>query len=72
MGAALSEINFSAMTDAQIRAYILSHWQDILAFHAYVNLMQQRPLLPSLSQKNGARSGWRRWLMRLGSANKNE
>jgi hypothetical protein len=39
----MSEINFSAMTDAQLRAYVLKNRQDTTAFHAYVDRMQQRP-----------------------------
>lgn len=39
----MSKNNFSAMTDAQLRAYVLNHRQDTTAFHAYVDRMQQRP-----------------------------
>jgi hypothetical protein len=35
--------NFDGMTDAQLRAYVLTHRQDTSAFHAYVDRMQQRP-----------------------------
>lgn len=35
--------NFSAMTDEELRAYVLAHRQDQTAFHAYVDRMQQRP-----------------------------
>ena len=35
--------DFSIMTDDQLRAYVLAHRQDIAAFHAYVDRMQQRP-----------------------------
>lgn len=35
--------DFDAMTDDQLRAYILAHRQDTAAFHAYVDRMQQRP-----------------------------
>lgn len=35
--------DFSAMTDEQLRAYVLAHRQDTAAFHAYVDRMQQRP-----------------------------
>jgi hypothetical protein len=36
-------IDFSTMTDDQLRAYVLAHRQDTAAFHAYVDRMQQRP-----------------------------
>lgn len=35
--------NFSAMTDEELRTYVLAHRQDQTAFHAYVDRMQQRP-----------------------------
>ena len=35
--------DFSAMTDEQLRAYVLAHRQDTAAFHTYVDRMQQRP-----------------------------
>ena len=35
--------DFDAMTDDQLRAYVLTHRQDTVAFHAYVDRMQQHP-----------------------------
>jgi len=37
--------DFSVMTDAQLRAYVLAHRQDQEAFYAYIDRMQQRPLI---------------------------
>lgn len=34
--------DFSAMTNAQLRAYVLAHRQDRVAFHAYVDRMAKR------------------------------
>lgn len=39
----MSNLDFSVMTDAQLRDYVLSHRQDQAAFHAYVDRMQRRP-----------------------------
>lgn len=35
--------DFSTMTDVELRAYVLANRQDMEAFHAYVDRMQQRP-----------------------------
>ncbi len=37
--------SFSTMTDEELRAYVLAHRQDTVAFHAYVDRMQQRPVI---------------------------
>jgi hypothetical protein len=39
----MSDPDFSAMTNAELRAYVLAHRQDVAAFHTYVDRMQQRP-----------------------------
>lgn len=39
----MSNPDFSVMSDAQLRDYVLSHRQDGAAFYAYVDRMQQRP-----------------------------
>ena len=33
----MSNPDFSVMTDAQLRAYVLAHRQDQVAFHTYVD-----------------------------------
>lgn len=38
----MSNPDFSVMTDAQLRAYVLAHRQDQIAFHAYVDRMAKR------------------------------
>lgn len=35
--------DFSAMTDEELRTYVLAHRQEQTAFHAYVDRMRQRP-----------------------------
>lgn len=35
--------NFSLMTDAELRTYILKHREDKEAFYAYVDRMSNRP-----------------------------
>jgi hypothetical protein len=37
--------DFSVMTDAELRAYTLSHRQDKEAFYAYIDRMSNRPPL---------------------------
>lgn len=39
----MSNPNFSAMTDEELRTYVLHNRQDTVAFYAYVDRMQQRP-----------------------------
>lgn len=38
----MSGPDFSIMTDAQLRAYVLAHREDQVAFHAYVDPMAER------------------------------
>lgn len=57
-----SRPDFSTMTDEELRIYVLANRQDTVAFHAYINRMQQRPRLLSLNRKNGVRSGCSRFL----------
>lgn len=38
----MSSPDFSVMTDAQLRAYVLAHRDDQAAFHAYVDRMAER------------------------------
>lgn len=35
--------DFSTMADVELRAYVLANRQDMEAFHAHVDRMQQRP-----------------------------
>ncbi len=37
--------DFNTMTDEDLRAYVLANRQDTVAFHAYVDRMQQRPTI---------------------------
>lgn len=39
----MSNPNFSAMTDEELRTYVLHNRQDTMVFYAYVDPMQQRP-----------------------------
>lgn len=36
-------IDFSTLNDEELRAYVLQNRSDSLAFHAYIDRMQQRP-----------------------------
>lgn len=44
----MSSPNFSTMTDAELRAYVLAHRQDQEAFHAYIDQMHQRPPITTI------------------------
>ena len=35
--------DYCAMSDEELRAYVLAHRQDTVAFHTYIDRMQQRP-----------------------------
>ncbi len=61
-------IDYCAMNDEELRAYVLAHHQDTVAFHTYVDGCNNAHTLPLLNRKNGVRSGCNRSLTRSCSA----
>jgi hypothetical protein len=43
MGEIMSKPDFSVMTEQELRAYMLSHRQDKVAFEAYLDKVHERP-----------------------------
>lgn len=39
----MSKSNFNAMTEQELRAYVLAHRQDKAAFEAYLDKVHERP-----------------------------
>ena len=39
----MSQINYSAMTDKELRQYFLKHREDKIALQAYLNRLSKRP-----------------------------
>jgi hypothetical protein len=39
----MSQVNFDAMSDAELKRYFLENRQDQAAFHAYLDRFSQRP-----------------------------
>jgi hypothetical protein len=39
----MTEVNYAAMSDRDLKQYILTHRQDQSAFHAYLERRQSRP-----------------------------
>ena len=39
----MSRSDFSVMTEQELRAYVLSHREDKVAFEAYLDKVRQRP-----------------------------
>jgi hypothetical protein len=44
--------NFSSMTDAELRTYILKYREDKEAFYAYVDRMSNRPPIAIIEPEN--------------------
>ena len=40
----MSQVNYDAMSDAQLKEYFLKHRRDQVAFQAYLDRINQRPL----------------------------
>jgi hypothetical protein len=41
----MSQVNFDAMSDTELRRYFLANRQDQMAFQAYLDRLSQRPKL---------------------------
>jgi hypothetical protein len=39
----MSQNNYGAMSDAELKKYFLRHQKEITAFHAYMDRINQRP-----------------------------
>jgi hypothetical protein len=44
----MSQINYAAMTDQEVKEYFLAHRDDEAAFHAYMDRINARPKKPGI------------------------
>lgn len=62
----MSTPDFSVMTDAELRTYVLAHRQDVAAFHTYVDRMQQRPPIATIEPEEWSEERMQQILDQIG------
>lgn len=57
------------MTDEELRTYVLAHRQDTVAFHAYVDRMQQHPPVAVIEPEEWSEERMQQILQKKGERN---